>query len=361
MSVMDEDEDRDVCYGWEFKQSAMEFKQIAVGGNSNNLPWLGMPAGFRYRQQHAAMVGHAFAKDYYDILVSSPELLHRFYKTYSIVSRPDVTEQIPSARNVYGQMPSVISMKYFNQLITSMDYRALDVEIKTVDSQECDKNNLLVLVSGFITFENSGRRTFTQSFFLNRPLKAYFVLNDIVRYLDEEPQHQKQNPVEDAAKANPVEDAAKANPVSEQESTTVVEETAPVVEGVHDNAMHQREVSQGSASSTAERSGYSIFIDNLPVNITPDQVEEELKKFGAIKACGVRKSPGGALCLGFVEFEETASVQKAVQASCILVQGREVFLREKEARANKSLSSTPLNTAKGTGSWFFRDCFPKPC
>jgi len=41
--------------------------------------------------------------------------------------------------------------------------------------------------------------------------------------------------------------------------------------------------------STADGNGKcSIFINNLSVNITPPQVEEELEKFGALKPCGVQ-------------------------------------------------------------------------
>jgi RNA recognition motif-containing protein len=455
------------------------------------------------------MIGDAFANMYYDVLVRSPQLLYKFYKDYSILGRPD-----PS-----GKMLSVTTVEAINQLVMSMDYRASKVEIKTVDSQACYNNAVLVLVVGFITFNTSGARTFTQSFFLAPQEKGHFVLNDIVRYLDEEPQQQKQNLVEDADKANRVsqpvvnsepvaeaqaqngvieqnlvEDAANANPVSEpvvnsepvaqaqngvieqnivevaakanpvsepvvncepvapaqaqscgiEQSTTVADDTAPVVEELHDNDMQQREVPQGSAGqngsaiehahnggppgpsqetpvvqeapkmsyasilkndaaqptvalkkrplvktgavqnsaqrpstdsisappnstsvnmtdrSTAEESGCSIFIDNLPLNITPAQVEQELKKFGVIKPSGVqvRSRPGRVSCFGFVQFKEAGSVQTAVRASPILIRGREVIVREKEARANKSLSSTPLNrtndnNVEGTGCSVF--------
>jgi RNA recognition motif-containing protein len=112
--------------------------------------------------------------------------------------------------------------------------------------------------------------------------------------------------------------------------------------------------------STAEVSGCSIFINNLPLNISPAQVEQELKKFGAIKPSGVqvRSRTGGLPCFGFVQFKEAASVQAAVRASPILIRGREVIVREKEARASKSLSYTPLNMTdnnivEGTGCSVF--------
>jgi hypothetical protein len=75
----------------------------------------------------------------------------------------------------------------------SLDYSGFKAVIKTIDSQESYNNGVLVLVTGSLTFENSGARTFTQSFFLAPQEKGYFVLNDIFKYVDEEPEQPKQN------------------------------------------------------------------------------------------------------------------------------------------------------------------------
>jgi RNA recognition motif-containing protein len=424
------------------------------------------------------IIGDVFANVYYDVLVRSPQLLYKFYKDCSIIGRPDTN----------GKMLSVTTVEGINQLVTSTDYRASKVQIKTVDSQTSYNNAVLVLVSGFITFKNSGAWTFTQSFVLAPQEKEHFVLNDIVRYLDEEPQRQNPNLLEDADKANPVsqpvvnsepvveaqaqdvvieknlleygakaipvsepvvnfepvveaqsqngvivqnlvEDAAKANlvlepvvnsepvveaqaqngvieqnlvehfhnggpPCAAQETPVVVKEAPkmsyssilkndaaqptvalkkpPLVKtGAVRNSAQRPSTASISAPpnstsvnmtvrSTAEVSGSSIFIDNLPLNISPAQVEQELKKFGAIKPSGVqvRSRTGGLPCFGFVQFKEAASIQAAVRASPILIRGREVIVREKEARASKSLSYTPLNMTdnnivEGTGCSVF--------
>ena len=112
-------------------------------------------------------------------------------------------------------------------------------------------------------------------------------------------------------------------------------------------------------STADENCKCSVFIDNLPVNITPPQVEEELEKFGAVKPCGVqvRSRPGGRPCFGFVEFVEAASVQTALQSSPILIRGCKVSVRENEKQTSKaprkstpfSFSGSNYNIAKGTG------------
>ena len=375
------------------------------------------------------MIGDVFVNHYYNVLHTDPQLLYKFYQDCSILGRPD-----PS-----GQILSVTTVDGINKLLISVDYRGIKVKTKTVDSQTSYNNGVLILVSGTIAFKTGGERTFTQSFFLAPQENGHFVLNDVVRYLDEEPLQKKQNFVEDAAQAYPVsEPVVNFEPIAQaqtqnsliEQSTTVVEEPAPVVEEVHTNDMQQRENSRDSAdqrgseieyvpnggplgpspetplvvqdepkksyasivkesaaqpsvalkqpslvraiaasnpaqrpavaaisrppsstpvnktdNSTAKESGWSIFINDLPLNATLRQVEEKFMKFGAIKPSGiqVRNRQGGGSRYGFVEFEEAASVQAAVQASPILIAGRQVFVREKQPSANKSLNITPVN------------------
>ena len=57
--------------------------------------------------------------------------------------------------------------------------------------------------------------------------------------------------------------------------------------------------------STIEESGYSTFVSNLHVNITPTQVEVEFNKFEAIKPSRVpvKSTKGVVSGYTFVEFE----------------------------------------------------------
>eukprot|EP00253_Pinus_taeda_P030139 PITA_30139 len=325
--------------------------------------------------------GTTFVKQYYNVLVRIPESLYKFYQNCSIVGRPD-----PS-----GQMISVTTVGGINQLVTSPDYSALEVAIKTTDSQLSYNEGLLVLVTGSITFKNS-----------------------------EPPQREEKNVSEDAAKAYAVSgpvvkpEEVGQNDVSEA-STRALEEPANVADEVHKNDMQQKEVTEDSGGqkgseieqadngepprppqetpvevqarqmtyasvlkknaarpavavkkssivtrravpnsaqrttttsistapssnhvnmtvkSTTEESEFSIFLKNLPVNVTASQLGEELKKFGAIKPSGitVKSRQESGYCFGFVDFEEIASVQRAIDASPILIGGRQVVIKEK--------------------------------
>lgn len=376
-------------------------------------------------------VGNAFVTQYYNVLHTSPEMIHKFFQECSLLGRPGPN----------GQIITVTTIEGINQQIMSVDYTGCKPVIKTVDSQESYNNGVLVLVTGSLTFGNSGTRTFTQSFFLAPQEKGYFVLNDIFKYVDEEPQKPKENLVlingyvEHAAEVPVSEPVVEAEPVAEngaiEQSITVVEE--PVVEEVRSNmqemeiredtadkkesaidhlpaavhnegppAAHETPVviqdapkksyasivrvmkenaalsvavqkpsvavqkpslaravpsaeRQATASSPPNKesanesfsttpvnmtdnsafpeagSGCSVYIKHLPVNVTPAEVEEEFKKFGAVKPSGVQvRSKQGGFCYGFVEFEEAASVQAALQASPVIINGRQAIVEEKK-------------------------------
>jgi len=89
--------------------------------------------------------------------------------------------------------------------------------------------------------------------------------------------------------------------------------------------------------STLEESGCSIFIINLPADIAPTQVEVEFKNFGDIKPCGVqvRSMRGGRSTYAFVEFEEEASLQAAINASPLPMDARKVFVHAKRPIAGR--------------------------
>jgi hypothetical protein len=76
-------------------------------------------------------------------------------------------------------------MQEIHNKVMSVDYSDFKAEIKTVDSQESLMGGVLVMVNGSLSSESTGKRNFTQSFFLAPQEKGYFVLNDIFRYLDE--------------------------------------------------------------------------------------------------------------------------------------------------------------------------------
>ncbi|ONK79567.1 uncharacterized protein A4U43_C01F7690 [Asparagus officinalis] len=82
----------------------------------------------------------------------------------------------------------------------------------------------------------------------------------------------------------------------------------------------------------------SVYVGNLSSSVSASDLEHEFKNFGRIRPNGVtvrsRKDSGGFYA--FVEFEDAASVQSALQASPILVNGRQIYVEER--RPNSGIS-----------------------
>jgi len=87
------------------------------------------------------------------------------------------------------------------------------------------------------------------------------------------------------------------------------------------------------------------------MNATAPLLEDEFKRFGAIKAGGVQvRSNKQGFCFGFVEFEVESAVQKAIEASPVTIGGRPAFVEEK--RSTNSRGSNRGRFVNGRGSGF---------
>ncbi|KAJ4968479.1 hypothetical protein NE237_015180 [Protea cynaroides] len=103
---------------------------------------------------------------------------------------------------------------------------------------------------------------------------------------------------------------------------------------------------EGGNNQEGESGGHSIYIKNLPLNVTPAQLEEDFGKFGPIKHGGVqvRSNKQQGFCFGFIEFEVATAVQGAIEASPITIGGRQAVVEEKRpssSRVNNRRRSPP--------------------
>ncbi|KAK9267032.1 hypothetical protein L1049_025301 [Liquidambar formosana] len=88
-----------------------------------------------------------------------------------------------------------------------------------------------------------------------------------------------------------------------------------------------------------EAEGHSIYVRNLPLSATVEQLEEEFKKFGPIKRGGIQvRSNKQGFCFGFVEFESLSSMQSALEASPIPIGDRQAVVEEKRTTTRVSSS-----------------------
>ncbi|GMJ00049.1 hypothetical protein like AT5G60980 [Hibiscus trionum] len=131
----------------------------------------GNPAG----TPGAEVVGNAFVEQYYHVLHHSPNLVYRFYRDSSRLSRQDM----------YGNMTTVTTMQEINEKVRSLNCDDYTAEIKTTDAQDSFEKGVIVLVTGCLTRKDNTRRKFTQTFFLAPQENGYFVLNDVFRYVED--------------------------------------------------------------------------------------------------------------------------------------------------------------------------------
>ena len=101
-----------------------------------------------------------------------------------------------------------------------------------------------------------------------------------------------------------------------------------------------------------EAEGYSIYVKGLPPTATPAVLENEFKKFGPIKSGGIQVRSQKGFSFGFVEFEVASAVQSALEASPILINGRQVVVEEKRStnRGRGRFSSGRAPSFRGEGA-----------
>lgn len=72
-----------------------------------------------------------------------------------------------------------------DEKIQSVDCKNSKPEIETVDVQDSYQAGIIVVVTGSVIEADNVKRRFSQTFFLAPQEKGYFVLNDILRYIEE--------------------------------------------------------------------------------------------------------------------------------------------------------------------------------
>ncbi|XP_033129046.1 nuclear transport factor 2 isoform X4 [Brassica rapa] len=312
------------------------------------------------------IVGNAFVQKYYNHLYESPSQVHRFYLEDSVLGRPGSD----------GEMVSVNSLKAINEQIMSFDYENSKIQILTADSQASYKSGVVTLVTGLLTVKDGERMRFSQSFFLVPQKGSYFVLNDVFRYVSDElvaePEANKKE-VEEEVEVIPQVAEAVAIP-TQQTTETLVKEPARAVENVDAPKKSFAVISPAKvgaafnvkASSPAkpvkklsaaleskapapvpqidQSEGGSIFVANLPMDATPEQLNETFKGFGVIRkdAIQVRSYRLKGNCFGFVTFESAEAVKLVLQAhkeSAIRIGNRRVSIEEKRGNNENSRPS----------------------
>ncbi|TQV99888.1 hypothetical protein V2A60_005316 [Cordyceps javanica] len=193
-------------------------------------------------------VGWYFVEQYYTTLSKSPEKLHLFYSKRSQL--------------VCGQEAEVANVSVGRQAIQerlkSLDFQDCKVRVSNVDSQASDES-IVIQVIGETSNKGAEPRKFVQTFVLAQQPSGYFVLNDMLRYIDEEDETEAEEAEEEpAAAAAEAAEAAEAVPEPVVEAAPVetkliseVAEKAPI-NGKHTEPEPKVEAPAAPAAPAAE-------------------------------------------------------------------------------------------------------------
>ncbi|KAL5118366.1 hypothetical protein ACEQ8H_003715 [Pleosporales sp. CAS-2024a] len=121
-------------------------------------------------------VGWYFVEQYYTTLSKSPERLYLFYNKRSQYVSGVEEEKVSVC----------VGQKAINERIKGLDFKDTKVRVTNVDTQGSD-SNIVIQVIGEISNQGQPHKRFAQTFVLAEQTNGYFVLNDIFRYLAEEP------------------------------------------------------------------------------------------------------------------------------------------------------------------------------
>ncbi|OIV92091.1 hypothetical protein TanjilG_27246 [Lupinus angustifolius] len=292
----------------------------------------------------AAQVGSYFVGQYYEVLRQQPNLLHQFYSHSSTMLRIDHSHSTETAASTLLEIHSIV-----------MSLNFATIEITTINSLDSWDGGVLVMVSASdYGWEEEATEYVNSVHIDDDPIDKYS--------LPEQQQHlQEDHESETVVEENPPEKASppiqSVEHIIRQPSLAVLQvyceeppkkTWASILQVSKDqsvlsadpqhaaphsfrsgpppselNHVARPAVQQSSSASTMLNfyvyNTYgevtSVYVRNLPADVTEAEIDKEFKKFGKIKPDGifvrVRKEIG--VCYAFVEFGDTIGVQNALQ------------------------------------------------
>ncbi|KAI1489351.1 hypothetical protein F5X96DRAFT_17037 [Biscogniauxia mediterranea] len=156
-----------------------------------------------------------FVEQYYTTLSKTPEKLHLFYGKRS--------------QFVYGQEAQVANVSVgrstIQERIKELDFQDCKVRVSNVDSQ-ASFDNIVIQVIGETSNKAGDPKKFVQTFVLAQQPSGYFVLNDILRYINEESDEEPTEAPAQVAPATQPEQPAPVTAETKEEPEPVKAETA---------------------------------------------------------------------------------------------------------------------------------------
>ncbi|KAF2815292.1 uncharacterized protein BDZ99DRAFT_472591 [Mytilinidion resinicola] len=196
-------------------------------------------------------VGWYFVEQYYTTLSRSPDKLFLFYnKRSQFVS--GIEEEKVSVN---------VGQKAINDRIKELDFHDCKVRVTNVDSQGSDQN-IVIQVIGEISNRGQPHKKFCQTFVLAEQTNGYFVLNDIFRYIAEEPEEEEeqlqQEPAEEEAGIQEPAPTAAENGDDQIHHTPDEPEAIAEVDHKLEDVIHEDEATREASPPPAEVNGTPV-------------------------------------------------------------------------------------------------------
>ncbi|KAK7737053.1 hypothetical protein SLS53_006811 [Cytospora paraplurivora] len=192
-------------------------------------------------------VGWYFVEQYYTTLSKNPAKLHLFYNKSSQFVQGLEAELVNVA----------VGRQAIQERIKELDFQDCKVRVSNVDSQ-ASYNNIVIQVIGEISNKSGEPKKFVQTFVLAQQPAGYFLLNDILRYVNEGEEEATEGAVSETAPVAEPEVAQEpaAEPVPEKVDAVEAASASPVLDAqavdqkLEEAASADKEASEAPAVET---------------------------------------------------------------------------------------------------------------
>ncbi|KAL9253093.1 Nuclear transport factor 2-like protein [Drosera capensis] len=316
----------------------------------------------------AELVANAFVEQFYKMLHEHTDVTFRFYHESSTMSCRGVDGTLTTVTGLELMLGKSYAIETdmtgcFTAIKDVIQSSNLKTEILTADSQPSYMKGVIIIITGYLTDDDNGKRKFTESFSLAQIDKSYFVLNDIFRFIDEEKQQAgpcivKEIHEEVVAPTATMELWTREVPSDSSPVQKVMDPVTHNVEAWDPSRKYTPGTSYASVLSTGKPDVAKATRSTLPSasanigaksgKVAPavirctlgiclmmpplsKQVEREFKRFRTIKKGRVQVRCNKEFFFGFVKFESSKSMEKAIEGSTIRMGGKEAFIQEKRS------------------------------
>ncbi|XP_024008588.1 golgin subfamily A member 6-like protein 22 isoform X2 [Eutrema salsugineum] len=227
------------------------------------------------------------------------------------------------------------------------------VEVTSIISRDCQDGVVLVVVCGYSTQKETLEmmKNFIQVFFLApQEAEGYVVLIDILQFDDQTIVSASNNVVEERVSEKEVarkevadcllrafeqkdglEDLSKISDASA--AIQKCQDQHPSCDPSPEIKADDKTENGNNHEDQAVTEGTGVCVKVLPPHATIESVQNAFKEFGAIRGNGIQVVFNRlGYKIGFMEFEEANAARKAIEASPVIVLGREVLVMPKKRR-----------------------------